>query len=187
MTTFGFYSEEEGKQLLQIARASIEEQFSNNFDKQIKELKEKKQFKQLRGVFVTLHKNNNLRGCIGFPYPDYPIFEAIYKAAKQSSFSDPRFPKLKQEELKDIKIEISVLTYPEPIKDTKEIEIGKHGLTCDYLGYSGLLLPQVAKENNFSKIEFLECLCEKSNLPKDTWQNKNFKLQKFEAQIFREE
>ncbi len=186
MANLGFYSEEEGKQLLQIARESIQQEFSNKFDEDIKNLRDKKQFKQLRGVFVTLYYKDKLRGCVGFPQPDYSIFEAIYKVAKQAAFSDSRFMSLEESELKDIKIEISVLTSPEIVKDTKEIEIGKHGLICNYIGYSGLLLPQVATEHNLNRIEFLECLCEKANLPKDTWQNKNFKLQKFEAQIFRE-
>jgi uncharacterized protein len=187
MVNPGFYSEEEGKKLLSIARESIKEDFSKEFDAGLKELRNNNKFKQLRGVFVTLYSKKNLRGCIGFPYASLPILEAVYKAVKQSAFSDPRFKELDEKELDNIIIELSILTSPEIVKDIHEIEIGKHGLMCDYLGYSGLLLPQVATEHKMTRLEFLEALCEKAGLPNDTWQNKNFKLYKFEAQIFREE
>ena len=177
----GEYSQEDGKKLLKLARESIEENFSGRKPEKL----EGKQFKQARGVFVTLTKKGNLRGCIGFPYPSYPIVEAVYQAAKSAAFSDPRFPKLEEEELKDIKIEISILTIPQEC-EVKDVKIGRDGLICNFFGYQGLLLPQVATENKFDRIQFLECLCNKAGLPKDNWQNKNFKLYKFQCQIFQE-
>lgn len=181
----GEYTKEDGKKLLELARQAIEEQFFGKKPEILDELKEK-QFKQARGVFVTLHKNKELRGCIGFPMPIMAITEAVMKAAKASAFSDYRFKKLKQEELQDIKIELSILTIPQDCKPN-EITIGKDGLICEYLGYSGLLLPQVATEYKMNRIEFLEVLCNKAGLPNDTWQNKNFKLKKFQCQIFKED
>jgi AmmeMemoRadiSam system protein A len=178
----GEYTQEQGKILLKLARASIEEAFSKVKPKLPKE----KEFKQARGVFVTLTKKGDLRGCIGFPLPNLPIAEAVYNAAKSSAFQDPRFPSLEEAELKDIKIEISVLTIPQDT-EIKDIKVGEDGLICNYLGYQGLLLPQVAVENNFSKVKFLECLCNKAGLPKDTWSKPHFKLQRFQAQIFQEE
>jgi len=177
----GEYSKEDGIKLLKLARESIEENFSGKKPEKL----EGKQFKQARGVFVTLNKKNELRGCIGFPYPNYPIVEAVYQAAKQAAFSDPRFPQLKEEELKDIKIEISILTIPQEC-EVKDVKVGRDGLMCNYLGYQGLLLPQVATENKFDRIKFLECLCNKAGLPDNSWQNKNFKLFKFQCQIFKE-
>lgn len=183
------YSEKDGKMLLKLARESITE----DFDGKKTEVSKEKKFQDKRGVFVTLKEkgNNNLRGCIGFPYPNLPLSEAIYRAAKQAAFNDTRFMPLKKEEIDKIKIEVSILTLPEEIeiknnKDLKNIKIGKDGLICNYLGYSGLLLPQVATEYNMGKIEFLECLCNKAGLPKDAWKNNNFKLYKFQAQIFSE-
>jgi hypothetical protein len=177
----GEYTNEDGKVLLKLARESIDEEFSKIKPK----LPEEKQFKQARGVFVTLTKNKQLRGCIGFPLPKYSIAEAIYLAAKSAAFEDPRFPPLKEKELEEIKIEISILTIPQDCKPN-EIQIGKDGLICNYLGYSGLLLPQVAIEHKMDKFQFLECLCNKANLPKDAWQKSGFSLQKFQAQIFDE-
>lgn len=178
----GEYSEQDGKILLELARESIEEEFS----KEKPELPKGKQFKQARGVFCTLKKNNDLRGCIGFPLPSLPIAEAIYQAAKAAAFEDNRFPSLSEEELKEVKIEISILTLPQET-EIKDIKLGEDGLICNYHGYSGLLLPQVAIENNFSKVKFLECLCNKASLPKDTWSKPGFKLERFQAQIFSED
>ena len=178
----GEYSKESGSNLLKLARESIEEEFS----RVTPELPKGKEFNQARGVFVTLWKNKELRGCIGFPLPIYSISEAVYKAGKSAAFEDSRFDKLEEKELKNIKIEISVLTIPQDVKDTSEIKIGRDGLICNYLGYSGLLLPQVATENKMNRIQFLEALASKAGLPKETWQNKNFKIKRFQAQIFRE-
>jgi len=177
----GEYSLEDGKKLLKLARESIEQEFNNKKPEKLEE----KQFKQARGVFVTLTSSGRLRGCIGFPYPNYSIQEAVIKAAKSAAFSDYRFNSLKKEELDKLKIEISILTIPQEC-NCKEIVVGKDGLTCNYLGYQGLLLPQVASEYKMSRIQFLEALCNKAGLPNDTWQNKHFKLWKFQAQIFKE-
>jgi uncharacterized protein (TIGR00296 family) len=132
-----------------------------------------------------LNKKRDLRGCIGFPNPVYAVSEAVMKAAKSAAFSDPRFSPVKEEEMKDIEIEISILTLPEKC-EVKDVEVGKDGIICEYLGYGGLLLPQVATEHGFDRIKFLEALCDKSGLPRDSWHNKHFKLYKFQAQIFRE-
>ncbi len=180
---FGEYSREEGEKLLRLARESIEEEFT----REKPEMPEGKQFKQARGVFVTLTKNRKLRGCIGIPYPELGISQAVYSAAKSSAFSDPRFSAVTQSEMEDIKIEISILTIPEDASSIDKIKVGKDGLMCNYLGYQGLLLPQVALEYKMNRIQFLEALCNKAGLPKDNWQNKNFKIKKFSCQIFKEE
>jgi len=178
----GEYTKEDGKFLLKLARESILEEFSKNKPK----IPEGKQFKQARGVFVTLTKEGELRGCIGFPLPQYSVAEGIYLAAKSAAFEDTRFIPVKEEELEDIKIEISILTLPQDCKP-QGIKVGEDGIICHYVGYSGLLLPQVATENKMDRIKFLECLCNKASLPKDAWQKPGFKLQKFQAEIFDED
>ncbi|MBU3906625.1 MAG: TIGR00296 family protein [Nanoarchaeota archaeon] len=178
------YSEEQGQELIQLARKAIESKFSG--EKVI--VPDKKEFRQARGVFVTLNKKGKLRGCIGFPHASFAVGEAVVKAAKSAAFEDPRFAPLEKDEINGIKIEVSVLTEPSEIKGSpaKEIEVGKDGLICECLGFSGLLLPQVAVEYKMNKIQFLEAVCEKAGLPKDFWQNKNAKFYKFQAQIFKE-
>lgn len=170
--------------LIKLARESIKE----NFGGEKLETPEGAAFKQARGVFVTLHScpNNQLRGCIGMPYPSMPIAEAVIRCAKDSAFSDPRFKSLSKDELDKIIIELSILTMPQEC-NPENVKIGEDGLMCSYVGYGGLLLPQVATEHKMSRIEFLECLCNKAGLPNDAWQKKGFKLLKFQAQIFSEE
>ena len=179
----GEYTNEQGKELIGLARKSIESYFS----KEKIELPSNKEYRQLRGVFVTLNKKGRLRGCVGFPNPVYSIAEAVVRAAIAAAFEDARFPRIKEEELKEIHIELSVLTPPQPVKDLKDIIVGKDGLICSYLGYQGLLLPQVAVEHKMNRIEFLEAVCEKAGIPGDSWQKPRTRFQKFQAQIFREE
>ena len=177
----GEYTQEDGEKLLKLARESIFEKFSGKKPESI----EGKQFKQARGVFVTLTLNGKLRGCIGFPYPEYSVSEATYLAAKDAAFSDTRFSPLDEKEIEKLKIEISILTSPQETT-AKEIVVGKDGLMCSYVGYSGLLLPQVAVEHKMSRMEFLEAVCSKASLPKDSWQKSGFKLWKFQCEIFHE-
>jgi len=174
------YTKEDGRKLLKLARESILEKFSGRKPEMLKEEK----FKELRGVFVTLKKNEELRGCIGFPYPLLPVNEAVEKAALSAAFSDPRFLPLQKSEINQVKIEISILSVPKEVKNFKEIKIGRDGLICECEGRSGLLLPQVAVENDFSRKEFLECLCQKAGLDKEKWKEEKFKLSKFHCQIF---
>jgi len=147
---------------------------------------------QLRGCFVTIHKDKQLRGCIGFPRPIMPLYEQIITASKAAAFEDPRFTPLTKNELKDIVIEISILTRPELMKTKnpeeylKMIEIGKDGLIIQGKS-SGLLLPQVATEYKFDAKQFLECVCEKAGLDHDAWKDHNNKIYRFRAEIFSED
>ena len=177
----GEYSKEDGKKLLKLARESIEEELGGSKP----EFPEGKQFRQLRGVFVTLTKSGELRGCVGFPMPIKPISKAVYEAAKLAASADLRFTSLEQNEIDKIKIEISILTNPTECKP-EQVRVGKDGLIASYVGYSGLLLPQVAVEYKMSRLEFLEAVCQKAGLPKDTWQKPGFKLMSFQCQVFSE-
>ena len=147
---------------------------------------------QLRGCFVTLHKHGELRGCIGFTKPIMSLFEQIIAATKAAAFEDPRFDPLGEEELKDIKIEISVLTRPELIKAESlqdyidNIEIGKDGLIIELYGNSGLLLPQVATEYHWTPQQFLDAVSDKAGLEADAWKQKEAKIYKFKAEVFKE-
>ena len=173
---------------IELAKQSIKDKFAGKETKILLE----KEIKEKRGVFVTLTKDNEIRGSIGFPYPTLPLGEAIIKAAKNAAFSDPKFPPLNEKELPEIRIELSILDLPkkievEPEKRTNEIKIGEHGLICDYQGFGSLLLPQFATEHNFDPEQFLRALCEKAGIPLDTWKQKDFKLWKFQTEVIKEE
>lgn len=170
--------------LIKLAKEAI----ASEFNKKKIRIPEDKELKEKRGVFVTLTKNGELRGCIGFPYPTKSLGEAIVLAAKSAAFSDPRFPPLSEKEFIEVKVEISVLSVPKQIEAKLEnIEIGKDGLMCEYEGFGGLLLPQVATEYKMNSEQFLRALCQKAGLPLDSWQKKGFKLWKFQAKIINEE
>jgi len=174
------YTLSQAKELINLARNSIEASFTGE------KVKLPCKFKEKRGVFVTLAESGKLRGCVGFPYPTHPLEQAVAEAAKSSAFQDIRFPQLTKFELDKIKIELSILTVPKLAKP-EGIKIGKDGIICNYQGRSGLLLPQVAVEWKMSREEFLDALCEKAFLPKGTWKEKDFKLYNFQAQIFKED
>jgi hypothetical protein len=175
--------------LLELARDSIKTYFQHKKPDMAKAAK----FSQKQGVFVTLHeKNGELRGCIGFPLPVYPLNMAVVEAARSAAFHDPRFPPLEARELSDIMIEISVLTLPEEIKVERpseyleQIKIGEDGLIIQGPFGSGLLLPQVATENNFNVSTFLNCLCQKAGMGFNSWKDLSNKISKFQAIVFNE-
>ena len=139
--------------------------------------------REKRGTFVTLWLEE-LRGCIGFPYPVKPLAEAVQEAAISAALHDTRFPPVRLEELSHIEIEISVLTPPKAIEPT-QVEIGVHGLIVSTGSRSGLLLPQVAMEYGWDVETFLRQTCAKAGLPPEAWQN-GASLFAFEAQVFSE-
>ncbi len=183
-------NEKDGQYLINLAREAIE----IYLDKQIKidvPSECPKHLKENLGVFVTLNKNQNLRGCIGYPEPVIPLIQATINAAISAAVFDYRFPKLRSDELEDIQIELTVLTKPELIDTPKEeyldnIIIGEDGLIVE-MGFSrGLLLPQVATENNMNAEEFLSHTCLKAGLSPNSWIEDDIKLYKFHGQIFHE-
>ena len=168
--------------LLKIARKAIE---NENFEpKEIPNWAKEK-----RGVFVTITKNNELRGCIGFILPLYPLWKGTIKAAREAAYGDPRFPPLDKDEIKEIKIEISILTKPKelngnPKEFPNKIKIGRDGIIISKGIFSGILLPQVATEYHLSPIEFLDETCAKAGLPSKCWMNS--KVYTFQAEIVSE-
>lgn len=181
-------SQEDKTSLLKLARDSI----TSYFTKKDIDTSKVEKFSEKQGVFVTLEKNNELRGCIGFPEPYLPLNKAIIESAQSAAFSDPRFMPVQRKELDEIKIEISVLTVPELIKVKKpeeylkKIKIGKDGLIIRGSYGSGLLLPQVFVEYKCDVQQALEMLCQKAGLPIDAWKNLDNKIYKFQAEIFHE-
>jgi len=179
-------TEKEKKQLLKIARDTLEARLSGKkfFLPEIKNplLEEK------RGVFVTLKKNGRLRGCIGYIQPVEPLAKAVSKMAVQSAAADPRFSPVTHDELKEITIEISALTVPVKIRDAEEIAMGRDGVIVKKGWSQGVFLPQVAEETGWSKEEFMDNLCmHKAGLPRDAWKNSSTEIYTFQAEVFSEE
>ena len=175
-------SEEEKKTLYQIARTVIWKKASGG---NIPEFTvESKRLKEPRGVFVTIHKQGALRGCIGYIRGTKPLYNAVEEMAAAAAFNDPRFPPVTEKELNDLDIEISVLTPLKEIDDVDEIEVGKHGIFVERGLHSGLLLPQVATEYGWDRETFLEQTCLKAGLPRNAGKDRETKIYVFSADIF---
>lgn len=175
-------TDEEKEILHKIARSTIESKCRGEKYPEIKitsaTLKEK------RGAFVTLHKRGSLRGCIGYIHAQKPLHATIREMALAAAFQDTRFNPVKKSELKDIDIEISVLTPLKKIDSIEEIEVGKHGIYIIKGYHSGILLPQVAMEYGWDRNTFLEHTCTKAGLPTDAWKKKDTEIYIYSADIF---
>lgn len=186
------YSLDEGKMLVTYARKNIESFINTGKNIELKDLPES--FKVKSGVFVTLHTypKFQLRGCIGFIEPVLPLIDAMLEVSISSALKDPRFPKVRDSELNNLIVEVTVLTRPEVIKvdDAKDypenIQVGRDGLIVE-MGYrKGLLLPQVPIEQGWNGEDFLCNTCIKAGLPPDCWMDEKTKVYKFSGQIFSE-
>jgi AmmeMemoRadiSam system protein B/AmmeMemoRadiSam system protein A len=138
-----------------------------------------------RGVFVTLHKRGNLRGCIGRMSPDRPLAVLVGAMALQSAFDDPRFTPVTLPEVPDLEIEISVLTPMKPVSGPNDIVVGRDGVLLQKGGRSAVFLPQVAPEQGWGRDEMLNHLSQKAGLPADAWKE-GARFSTFQALVFGE-
>lgn len=181
----------EGAELVRLARVAVEKYLQESII-----IKSEKHTLEKAGVFVTLNyvtssKKEYLRGCIGFPLPEKPLYQGVVEAAIAAATEDPRFPPLDRQELNNIIFELSVLTSPQQIRVNpaeygKEIEIGRDGLILQWRFGSGLLLPQVPVELKWNVEEYLANICYKAGAPPDVWLDPSSKLYKFQAVVFKE-
>ncbi|UCC86615.1 MAG: AmmeMemoRadiSam system protein B [Anaerolineales bacterium] len=137
------------------------------------------------GAFVTLRKGDELRGCIGHLFSDLPLYRRVQEMAVAAATSDPRFPPLTIEELEDVNIELSVLSPLRRVTDTRQIQVGTHGLVIAQAGRQGVLLPQVPVDEGWDLDEFLENLCLKAGLVQNCWAERPT-LYAFTAVVFEE-
>jgi len=173
---------EEKKTLRQIAQSAIESRLKGAKPPKVELSGE--HLREPRGAFVSLHKQDQLRGCIGNIHPTRPLHKVVEEMALAAAFDDSRFDPLTLQELRDLELEISVLTPLQRVKEIREIEVGKHGLYIKKGFYSGLLLPQVATDYNWDRQTFLEETCRKAGLPRNAWKEKGTEIYLFSADIF---
>ena len=138
-----------------------------------------------RGAFTTLHLHGKLRGCIGYILPVDSLYKIVIDTARAAAFEDPRFEPVALSDLPELKLEISVLSPPQPIRP-EEVMVGRHGLIVSQGNRRGLLLPQVPMEWEWDRETFLAQTCLKAGLPPDAWQH-GAQLQAFTAEVFGEE
>lgn len=177
--------ESEKTRLLEIARKTLEGYLATGQRPVF--IVYEKNLQQKSGVFVTLKKNGQLRGCVGFLKAVEPLYLAVSDMAIAAATKDMRFTAVTTEELPDIKIEISALSPMTKISSTAEVVVGKHGLFIVNGIQSGVLLPQVATENKWTRGEFLDNVCLKAGLPESAWRDPDSKIYIFTADVFYEE
>jgi len=186
---------EDGEFLVKLARKAVEEYLKKGVTIKVPEDVPARLIEHC-GVFVTLNeikgRKKELRGCIGFPYPDTPLASAVIQSAIHSATQDPRFYPVSLEELDHIVFELSVLTPPQiievesPTDYPSKVKVGQDGLIIERGYYKGLLLPQVPVEWKWNAEEFICQCCIKAGMPPDCWLLKGTKVYKFQAIIFEE-
>jgi AmmeMemoRadiSam system protein A len=160
------------KQLLHLARKTLEYYLKTNIRPKYSDFVDNEIRNERCGVFVTLYKHDELRGCIGRFNPDMPLPELIMEMAISSALYDRRFTPVEIEELDDIRIEISVLTPMKKINSEDEIILGKHGIYISKGHYNGTFLPKVAVQTGWSLTDFLgHCSRDKAGLGWTGWKD----------------
>lgn len=178
-------SADEKKRLLAIARKTIEVYIAEGNIPDVNPEQTSANLRMPLGAFVTLHKDGELRGCIGRFQPEEPLYAVVQQMAVAAATQDKRFSKVEKEELADIEVEISVLTPMKKIKTIDEIELGRHGIYIKKGYASGTFLPQVADKTNWTLEEFLgHCARDKARIGWKGWKNADIYI--YEALIFSE-
>lgn len=189
----GRFSDEQGLALVKMARETIEDSLGVRLKRDDPEdaLLKEPVMGMKHGVFVTLTKRGDLRGCIGFLEGRETVKEAVRHNALNAAFNDPRFPPLKASELGDVDIEISILSDPEPLDYSGASDLlarlrpGVDGVIIRSGMHAATFLPQVWDQLP-DKEEFLGHLCLKAGLRADTWKQGGLEVLVYQVQHFEE-
>ena len=175
-------TKEEQQYLLSLARETLEEYVRNK--KTIEPSTDNPRLKENKGTFVTIEKDDQLRGCIGHIQAVQELYLDVRDNAISAATKDPRFPAVTAEELDSIEIEVSVLTTPKEIT-ADEIQPGTDGIILEVGAYGATYLPQVWEQIP-EKEEFLDSLCKKAGVPVDCWKRSEVKIKSYRVQAFKE-
>lgn len=175
--------EAERQELLTIARLSVESAVRNRKPYE-PPAPSSSSLLQERGVFVTLTKHGQLRGCIGYTSPLLPLYVSVRDVAAYAALRDPRFPPVRSSELSDLEYEVSVLSPFRHVLDPKTVQVGQHGLLIRRGGEEGILLPQVPVEQGWDRNTFLEQVARKAGLEEEAWRDESADLFTFTALVF---
>jgi len=172
-------SEDEKRELVTLARDTVVQHVS---EKARADYKVRNRRLLANGAaFVTIKRGEQLRGCIGNIQPVMPLYQSVIRNAISASSRDGRFLPVREDELADIDIEVTVLSPLVPLADAREIKVGTHGLYIVNGLHSGILLPQVARENRWDSATFLKQVSLKAGMPENAW--KESRIFTFTAQI----
>jgi hypothetical protein len=188
-------SDEERRTLLRLARAAIGQRLCGDrrLDSALEGSKITAALERRHGLFVTLKESAPagsdstgpvLRGCIGIMESSEPLYRTVIDTAPKAAFEDPRFPPLAIDELDSMWIGVSVLTPMSPVKDWREIVVGRDGVQLRREPHRSVFLPQVATEQAWDRERLLSQLALKAGLGSDGWRSAD--LFTFQAESFAE-
>ena len=173
------FSDEERSLLLRLAHEAIA---ATLHGREISLVPPSPHLAEPRGVFTTLYRRGDLRGCVGYLLPVTSLYRTVAESARGAAFDDSRFSPVILEEMPELQVSLSILSALERILPD-EVEVGRHGLVVSLGAFRGLLLPQVPVEQGWDRATFLEQTCRKAGLPLDAWQT-GARLEAFTAEIF---
>ena len=177
----------ERETLLNIARQTIRSYTENGKMPDIPEIQLTPNLKQKAGAFVTLKKDEQLRGCIGHFEADKSLYEIVMQMAVAAAFQDHRFQPVIAEEIDDLHIDISILTPMRKIKSVEEIRLGIDGIYVKKGNRAGTFLPQVATDTGWNLEEFLgHCSRDKAGIGWDGWRDKETEIFIYQAMVIEE-
>jgi len=182
---------EEGAALVGLARAAIEDRLFHKgaLAAARRTVTVTPALAEKRACFVTLKTPDangklQLRGCIGSTEARLPAHEAAVASALDAAFDDPRFAPLAPEEHAGLVLSVSALTPFTPVPGAESIVPGRDGVVLETQGRRALFLPEVAAEEDWTRIELLEHLCRKAGLPRNAWQGARLSI--FQSERFGE-
>jgi AmmeMemoRadiSam system protein A len=179
----GHLDEGDRRELLRIARATLREFLATGY--MPPGAPHRKSLLLPAGAFVSVYVDGELRGCMGRVDADTPLYLAVEQLAVDAASRDPRVEPVRMEELKQTRLEISVLSAVAPTT-AEAIEIGRHGLVITRGPRRGLLLPQVAVKHGFTREQFLDETCAKAGLSAGAWHDSGTTIDSFTAEVFAE-
>lgn len=139
------------------------------------------------GLFVTLRKHGELRGCIGTVRTSDPLRATLRRVTVEAALEDPRFAPVKDDELQLCVIEHSILTVPHTAGELRDIRLGTDGIIFSAAGKRALFLPEVPVEQGWDLSQTLSHLARKAGLSADAWRSETAHFEVFETIHYSEE
>lgn len=171
--------------LLQLAMDAVVRAAHDKAPAELGRLRDEAAALQVRGgAFVTLHDPDGVRGCVGTTDFSRPLVWVVQEMATAAATRDPRFSPVEPRELPSLRLEISVLSKPEPIEDLEAVRVGRDGLIVEGCGRKGLLLPQVASQRDWDAERFAKSTCQKAGLEERAYLREDVQLFRFGAEVF---
>jgi len=185
------FNRDERKQLTSLARQTLTQVVTTGKFPAVDEKQFPKKFLENSGCFVTLTKHGQLRGCIGHIIAQEPLYKAVMDNAKSAALNDGRFPQVTAAELKEIEIEVSVLTAPAPLAFRSpedllaKLQPHRDGVVLQIQGRGSTYLPQVWAQIP-DKVMFLSTLAQKAGCSADAWRQPGTQVFIYHVEAFHE-